>query len=84
MQETKKNQSVSSQLAKWHAQEMKFRYVGYNTYYTCNAIEDKLKVLLLEFGAAPDIYVRASGCFGVNQVERHISVKLRFSVPVLL
>src|SRR5664279_122525 len=48
--------------AQWKAQRLDFSYTGFTTRYTCDGLEDKVRQILLEFGARKDLKVRATGC----------------------
>lgn len=75
--------SINNAQAVWQDKDVKFWYSGYSTYYDCNALENKLEALLLEFGAQQGAKVRANGAgCATSQVSRVISVQANFSVPV--
>lgn len=44
------------------SQEIKFNYQSFNTFYSCDGIEDKLERVLLALGANKDVEVEARGC----------------------
>jgi len=46
----------------WVPKEFNFTYVGFTTKYSCDALQDKMKSILLELGARPDLQVRKWGC----------------------
>jgi hypothetical protein len=48
--------------AEWHPQQLNFNYSGFTTLYSCDGIEDKVRQILLTFGARKDLTVRATGC----------------------
>lgn len=77
--------SANNAQAVWQDKDIKFWYSGFNTYYNCDALEQKLEALLLEFGAQEGAKVRArgAGCAASN-VSKSISVKAQFSVPVFV
>jgi hypothetical protein len=54
--------STTSQSAAWVSKEFNFTYVGFTTHYSCDALQDKMKSILLELGARPDLQVRKWGC----------------------
>jgi hypothetical protein len=69
--------------AQWHEQTMKFTYDGITTLYTCDGLEDKVRVILLEFGARKDVKVRATGCErGSNLPSRFAWVEANYSYLV--
>ncbi len=68
--------------AEWQAHQLRFWYAGFTTYYTCNAIEQKVRRLLLAFGARDDAEVHAP-CMGrFNEVQPMYNMTLGFAVPV--
>ena len=69
--------------AQWHQQTMKFTYDGITTLYTCDGLEDKVRVILLAFGARNDVKVRATGCErGMNLPSRFAWVEANYSYLV--
>jgi hypothetical protein len=44
------------------AQEIKFNYQSFNTFYSCDGIEGKVKRILLALGATKELEVEARGC----------------------
>jgi hypothetical protein len=48
--------------AVWVRQELLFYYAGHRALYSCNSIEQKVRSVLLDMGARPDLKVHASGC----------------------
>ena len=66
--------------AQWREQTMKFTYDGITTLYTCDGLEDKVRVILLAFGARDDVKVRATGCDrGMNLPTRFAWVEANYS-----
>jgi hypothetical protein len=59
--------------AQWQEQKIKFTYDGITTLYTCDGLEDKVREILLLFGARKDVKVRATGC------ERGSNLPSRFA-----
>jgi hypothetical protein len=53
-------ESVES--AVWKERKVQLHYYGYTTAYTCDGLEDKVKQILVTFGARKDAKVSASGC----------------------
>jgi len=71
--------------AVWQEREVRFWHTGAKTRYTCGAIEQRLKALLVHFGAQEKPSVRATGCFnGLGYAPQAISISMKFSVPVEL
>lgn len=50
--------------ASWKHQQLKFNHMGFTSYYTCDALQDKVRQVLKHFGARDGIKVRATGCPG--------------------
>jgi hypothetical protein len=48
--------------AEWHPQQFTLNYNGFTTLYSCDGLEDKVRQILLTFGARKDLNVRATGC----------------------
>jgi hypothetical protein len=66
--------------AQWREQTLKFTYDGITTLYTCDGLEDKVRDILLVFGARKDLKVRASGCDrGVNLPSRFAWVEATYT-----
>jgi len=69
--------------AQWHEQTLKFTYDGITTLYTCDGLEDKVRAILLEFGARKDLKVRATGCErGVNLPSHFAWVEASYNALV--
>ena len=69
--------------AQWRQQTLKFSYDGITTLYTCDGLEDKVRVILLAFGASNDVKVRATGCDrGMNLPTRFAWVEANYSALV--
>ncbi|NKB38411.1 MAG: hypothetical protein GKR93_14810 [Gammaproteobacteria bacterium] len=68
--------------AQWKVHQVRFRFVGFSTAYTCDSIEYTLSRLLKILGARDDVRAEASCTSGrnPNRVQR---VKLAFALPVL-
>ena len=66
--------------AEWHPQQMNFSYSGFTTLYSCDGIEDKVRQILLTFGARKDLTVRATGCSeGSTRPSRFAWVRAEFN-----
>ena len=46
----------------WQHHQTTISYYGITTLYTCDGLEDKVRALLLYFGARADLKVHAFGC----------------------
>jgi hypothetical protein len=56
--------SAEGQAAIWTPKEFKFTYQGFTTKYSCDGLQDKVRKILLEFGARKDLKVTWWGCAG--------------------
>jgi hypothetical protein len=54
--------SRASESATWVPKVLSFSYHGVTTRYTCDALQTRMKALLLELGARPDLRVVTWGC----------------------
>ena len=67
--------------AQWEVHQIRFRYVGFSTHYTCDGVERTVKRLLKLMGARNDVRVESS-CFSQNSVQRFHKLLLAFAMPV--
>ena len=72
---------VGSVEAQWEPYQIRFRYNGQSSLYTCQGLEQTLKKLLRIIGARDDMRVEAR-CSGFNRVERFQRVNMAFALPV--
>lgn len=69
--------------AVWQPHEIKFHYSGFTTHYTCTGIRDKLRLLLLAFGARKDVKTDRN-CMGDWWAPQPFNtVTVGFSMPML-
>jgi hypothetical protein len=68
--------------AQWEVKQVRFRFVGMSTAYTCDSMENILKRLLRLLGARDDARAE-SRCIGNNGLSRVHRVKLAFAIPRL-
>ena len=68
--------------AQWQVHQVRFRFVGLSTAYTCDSIEHTLSRLLKILGARDDVRAETSCTNGRNPNRVH-RVKLAFAMPVL-
>ena len=72
--------SASTTAAEWHPQQLTLNYSAFTTRYSCDGIEDKVREILLSFGARKDLTVRATGCNeGSSRPSRFAWVRAEFS-----
>jgi hypothetical protein len=50
--------------AVWTPKELRFTYMGFTSYYSCDGLRDKMRVILLQLGARPDMKLRELPCAG--------------------
>jgi hypothetical protein len=50
--------------AVWTPKELRFIYMGFTTHYSCDGLADKMRTILLQFGARPDLRIRQTPCLG--------------------
>jgi hypothetical protein len=66
--------------AVWKPQQIDFFYQSFSTFYSCDALEDRLEIILRALGAQ-DVKATASGCF-TSGPSRTPHVKIEARVPV--
>jgi hypothetical protein len=62
----------------WQHQSVTFYYFGLTTRYSCSALEDHVKAILVQFGARKDAEVLAHGCLGGDVPSRNAFVDADF------
>lgn len=70
--------AATAEPATWQQREASFSFMGWNTLYTCDSLEDKVRDILRALGARSDVVVRARGCFGAQELTRNSWVTVRF------
>ena len=50
--------------AVWTPKKLQFTYMGFTARYSCDGLSSKMKRVLLDLGARPDLKVTATGCSG--------------------
>ncbi len=68
----------SAVYATWHKHEINFTYMGFTSYYSCDGIESRLKLLLRLAGARPDAKVRVACTSPVGRPQRSSMTLLSF------
>jgi hypothetical protein len=48
--------------AVWTPKELRFVYMGFTSHYSCDGLRDKMRAILLQMGARPDLTVREVPC----------------------
>jgi hypothetical protein len=67
--------------AVWIQHEVRFTYMGYTSYYSCDGIRDKVRYILKQVGARPDDLKVTVGCLEPFGVERMPSVRIKATMP---
>jgi hypothetical protein len=62
----------------WQHHSMKIIYLGRTTLFSCSALEDHVKAILMQLGARKDANILAYGCRGPDQPSRNVSVDADF------
>jgi hypothetical protein len=69
------------QTARWVPRELHFTYSGFTTHFSCEGLEARVKEILLQLGARPDLSVHQYGCTQAAGVPSPFpSVEAKFSV----
>lgn len=76
------NVPAKSVNAQWQAYQVKFRYTGFSTHYTCDGLRSAMRRLLRTIGARNDI--RMEGCSDFNTPRRFHRLLIAFALPVEL
>lgn len=50
--------------AVWAPKELRFVYMGFTSHYSCDGLADKMRAILLQLGARPDLKIREMPCSG--------------------
>jgi hypothetical protein len=50
--------------AVWTSKELRFTYMGFTSHYSCDGLRDKMRAILLQLGARPDMKLRELPCAG--------------------
>jgi hypothetical protein len=66
--------------ATWKDQDLVLDYMGFTTHYSCDGLRDRVRTVLLQLGARPDLTVTSSGCTRTGGgPERFPSVRAHFA-----
>src|SRR6516164_4092306 len=50
--------------AVWTPKELRFTYMGFTSHYSCDGLADKMRSIVLQLGARPDLRIREMPCSG--------------------
>jgi hypothetical protein len=70
--------------AVWTPKELRFTYMGFTSHYSCDGLADKMRLILLQLGARPDLKVRevpCSGSFGTPTAFPGVTVNMNVLTP---
>jgi hypothetical protein len=73
-----------AQPSKWVQKELKFVYQGFTTHYSCDGLSSKIRDVLLQLGARPDLKVYEMACTtsaGVPSPFPGVNAKFSVLVP---
>ena len=62
--ESNSAQSTPPTWAVWTPKELRFTYMGFTSHYSCDGLADKMRSIVLQLGARPDLKIRAMPCSG--------------------
>jgi len=65
--------------AVWTPKELRFTYMGFTSHYSCDGLADKMRLILLQLGARPDLKIRevpCSGSFGTPSAFPGVTVNM--------
>jgi hypothetical protein len=72
---------AQTETARWVPKELHFTYSGFTTHFSCEGLESRVKQILLQLGARPDLSVHQFGCTQAAGVPATFpSVEAKFSV----
>jgi hypothetical protein len=71
---------AGSASAIWVPKEFTFRYQGFTTQYSCDGLRDKMRKILLELGARPDLDVSNYGCTRLSGPDPFPGVRVKMEV----
>ena len=64
----------------WTPKQVDFQYQTFTVRYTCDGLQDRMRSILLQLGARPDVEVHAYGCFHSPRPEPVPGVRIRMNV----
>jgi len=70
--------------AVWTPKELRFTYMGFTSHYSCDGLADKMRLILRQLGARPDLKVRevpCSGSFGTPSAFPGVTVNMNVLTP---
>jgi hypothetical protein len=67
--------------AVWVERDLSFTYMGTTSYYSCDGLRDKLRVVLKRLGARPDLRITPRGCVNMTGPEWSPGVRIVAAFP---
>ena len=64
----------------WTAKDMRFEYQGFMSRYSCDGLRDKMRKVLLDLGARPDLQVSSYGCSRLSGPDPFPGVRIKMNV----
>jgi hypothetical protein len=64
----------------WTAKDMRFEYQGFMSKYSCDGLRDKMRKVLLDLGARPDLQLSTSGCSSPSGPDPFPGVRIKMNV----
>jgi hypothetical protein len=68
--------------AVWQVQEIYLSYFGFTSYYSCDALRDKVQIAILQLGAYEGSLVTAAGCTELVGPERMPGTRIVLVTPI--
>lgn len=68
------------EFAVWVPLQLNFQYRELTTQYTCSGLQQRVKSILLELGARPDLEVRNYGCTKLSGPDPFAGVRIKMNV----
>lgn len=64
--------------ASWQKHDFSFNYMGFTTHYSCDGLDEKLRLLLRRAGARPDVKIRSLCTAPMGGPQRITTAELTF------
>ena len=71
---------ADTQSAVWTPKDLTFVYEGHTANYSCQALQEKMRGILLQLGARPDLQVWPYGCTQLTGPDPFAGVRVKMSV----
>lgn len=67
--------------AVWLERDLTFTYMGFTSRYSCDGLRDKVRLVLRQLGAGPDVEVTARNCMRLSGPEWSPAVRIVAAFP---